>query len=126
VILDPLLKAATSHVESITVSRTGINPLLWLVGLVAPLAMVLAVVVGDNWLRVAFFCLAVALPAGAFAAYFVLLFLRPDMLQSEEYRLRREAIIIFKQGASPEILRAAGDLARLDSRTGDASKGEPT
>jgi hypothetical protein len=39
--LDRLLKTATSHVETIRVSRTGINPLLWLVGLVTPLAMAL-------------------------------------------------------------------------------------
>ena len=107
------------------VSRTGINPLLWVLAIVTPLALVLAEFASEGWLRIAMFVLAVAPPAVVFVAYFVLVFARPELLQSEEYRLRRDALIAFRQGASPEVLKAAAELARLDSRPAAGRKGEP-
>ena len=117
-ILDPLLKAATSHAESVKVTRTGISPLLWVVGLMALPALVLSAWIGQGWLSVAYFCFAGLLTFIAIGAYFVLLFARPEMLQSEEYRLRRDALLmIYKHGASPQTLKVTSELARLESGT---------
>lgn len=116
---DRLMKAATSHVETVKVSRTGINPLLWLVGLITPLSLFLSVWTGDFALRIALFVFAAAPPIVAIVAYFMLLFRRPEMLESEEYRLRRHELLIkYQHGDPPKPLEAAVEIARLESRTG--------
>ena len=116
--LDRLIKAATSHVETVKVTRTGINPMLWIVGLVTPGGMVLSVLTESPGLRVALFTLAALAPLLATVAYFVLLFRRPEMLESEEYRLRRYALFkAYKHGASPDTVEVTGEIARLESGT---------
>ena len=118
-IFAPFLRAATSHVESVKVTRTGINPLLWVLALMALPALVLSAWIGQGWLSGACFCFSALLTLVVIAAYFILLFRRPEMLQSEEYRLRHEALLmIYKQGASPETLKVTSELARLESGTG--------
>ena len=121
---DRLVKAATSHVETVKVSRTGVNPLLWLVGLITPLSLFLSVWTGDLALRIALFAFAALPPAVAIVAYFMLLFRRPEMLESEEYRLRRyELLIKYRHGDLPKSLEAAAENARLESRTGEGRRG---
>ena len=63
--IETLLRAATVHAESVKVSRTGINPLLWLVGLVTPLALALAAWTTDSMLRIALLAFAGLPPAVA-------------------------------------------------------------
>jgi hypothetical protein len=123
--LDRLIRAATSRIETVRVTRTGINPLLWLAGLVTIPALVLSVLTDNAGLRAALFAVGVLPPIAAIIAYFLLLFWYPDMLQSEEYRLRRHAMLIaFKHGATPEILQATAEIARLESGTAGVPKEE--
>ncbi|MGO9744266.1 MAG: hypothetical protein ACLPN5_22645 [Roseiarcus sp.] len=102
------------------VSRTGINPLLWLVGLITPPSLFFSVWTADSALRIVLFVFAATPPAVAIVAYFMLLFLRPEMLESEEYRLRRHELLIrYRHGDIPESLQATAEIARLESRTGE-------
>jgi len=110
--LDRLIGAATSHIETVRVSRTGVNPLLWLVGLVTVPALVLSVLTDNAWRSAALVAVGVLPPAVAIVAYFVILFRRHAML------------IAFKHGATPEILRATAEIARLESGTAGVPKEE--
>lgn len=55
--LEELIRTGLSRVDIIGVKRTAINPALWLVGLIAPLSLILVTVIGDHvapdtiWLR---------------------------------------------------------------------------
>jgi hypothetical protein len=62
----------------------------------------------------------------ALVAYFVLLLSRPEMLESEEYRLRRHAqLMSYERGASTEILDARKEALRLQSGKVSLDEGEP-
>ena len=123
--VDELIRGATSHAESVKVSRTGINPLLWLVGLITPLALALAAWTDDAPLRIALLAFAGLPPCVAIVAWFMLFFLRPQMLESEEYRLRQSAIRLLIDSAGDEkIVNAATQIARIESLLGGVGKGE--
>jgi hypothetical protein len=124
--LDDLVKAATSRVEAVRVVRTAINPLLWLVGLVTPLAVLAAALVGDLWMRVTFSVLAFLPVIAAIAAYFMCLIRAPDRLQSEEYRLLQHALkmVHYKQGAGAEIVDVAREVRRTESLPRGFSDGD--
>ena len=127
--LDRILSSATSHVESIRISRTGINPLLWIVGLVSPLAMTLCVLLvffgGDKGVlfAAAFLAIGVIPILIAACAYFMLFCRRPELLETAEYRLKRHAqIIAYEQGKSAEIMEAEPSFARLRSVDGEGDE----
>jgi hypothetical protein len=107
------------------VVRTAINPLLWLVGITTPLALVLGFLTTNPPVRIFLFGFATAIVAVAFVAYFLLLFRDPDRLQSEEYRLRQRALqMLYKQGASAEIVDVAREIPRTESLPRGFSNGE--
>jgi membrane protein YdbS with pleckstrin-like domain len=123
--LDDLIKAATSRVETVRVVRTAINPLLWLVGIVTPASLVLAVAVGETWIRAALFSLGALPVVVTIAAYFVLMFRGPDRLQSEEYRFRQRALqMLYRKGTSAEIVDAAREIVRIEKLPGGFGDGE--
>lgn len=110
--LDDLVRTVTSRVETVRVVRTAINPLLWLVGIVTPLSLVLAVAAGDALMRTAMLGLASLPVVVTIVAYFVLVFRDPDRLQSEEYRLRQRALqMLYKKGANAEVVDATKEIA---------------
>lgn len=120
-----IVRAAASGVDTVRVIRTAINPLLWLVGITTPLALVLGFLTPDPAARVFLFGFAAAIVAASFVAYFVILFRDPDRLQSEEYRLRQRALqMLYKQGASAEIVDVAREIPRTESLPGGFSDGE--
>ena len=51
--LEDLVRSASTRVEAVRVIGSAINPLLWLTGLVTPLALVLSIWASETWLRVA-------------------------------------------------------------------------
>jgi len=119
------MKAAISHVETVRVGRTGINALLWIVGLATPTGLAFSTITGNAALRWALFAVAVVPPTVAIIAWFVLLFRRPEMLESEEYRLQRYALFqAFRPGASPESLEASVEIARFETGTVGVQKKE--
>jgi hypothetical protein len=124
--LGDIVRGAVSGVDTVRVVRTAINPLLWVVGLTVPLSCVLAFLATDPLVRILFFGFAAVVLVVAFIAYFILLFRDPDRLQSEEYRLRQRALqMLYRQGASPEIVDVAREIPRserLPSGQGDGDK----
>jgi hypothetical protein len=123
--LEDIVRATASGADTVRVVRTAINPLLWLTVITAPLALVLAVLVGESSARVFLFAFAVAIVTATFVAYFVILFRDPDRLQSEEYRLRQRALqMLYKQGASAEIVDVAREIPRTESLPGAFSDGD--
>ena len=123
--LEDLVRAATTRVETVRVVRTAVNPLLWLVGIVTPLALILSIVAGDSWIRLALFALAAAPVVVTILAYFVLVYRDPDRLQSEEYRLRQRALqMLYRKGASAEIVDAAKEIVRTENLPGGFDDGD--
>lgn len=123
--LDDLVRTVTSRVETVRVVRTAINPLLWLVGIVTPLSLVLAVAAGDALMRTAMLGLASLPVVVTIVAYFVLVFRDPDRLQSEEYRLRQRALqMLYKKGANAEVVDATKEIARTEDLFGGFENGD--
>jgi uncharacterized membrane protein len=124
--LQDLVRATTARAETVRVVRTAINPLLWLDGIVTPLALVLAVVAsGSGGVQAALIVLAAIPVVVTIVAYFILLFRDPDRLQSEEYRLRQRALqILYRKGASAEIVDAATQIARMEKLSGGFHEGD--
>ena len=58
-------------------------------------------------------------------AYFVLVYRDPDRLQSEEYRLRQRALqMLYRKGASAEIVDAAKEIVRTENLPGGFDDGD--
>jgi hypothetical protein len=122
--LENIIRAAASGVDTVRVVRTAMNPLLWLVGITVPLALVLGFLSADLLVRVFLLGFAAVIVTAAFAAYFVILIRDPDRLQSEEYRLQQRALqMLYKQGVSPEIVDPAQEIARMESLPGGSAEG---
>jgi hypothetical protein len=112
-------------VETVRVIRTAINPLLWLVGIVTPVTLVLAVAVGETWTRAALLSLGAFPVVVTIVAYFVFMFRDPDRLQSEEYRLRQRALqMLYRKGASAEVVDAAREIVRTEKLPGGFGDGD--
>jgi hypothetical protein len=114
--LDDLIRTAMSRVDAVVVRRTAINPLLWLSGLVTPLSLVLAAVAADRQTALLLFCLASAPVLLTFVAYFIFMFWDPDRLQSEEFRIRQQALkMLRRKGDGAEIVEVAKHDLRIES-----------
>ncbi|MDE3175967.1 MAG: hypothetical protein KGM15_07665 [Pseudomonadota bacterium] len=81
----------------------------------------------SGWAFATVFAFFAAVPAlFAFVAYFVLLWRRPEMLESEEYRLKRHAqLTSYERGASTEILDARDEALRLQAGKVGLGEEEP-
>ena len=123
--LEDLLKASTARVETVRVVRTAVNPLLWLVGLVTPLSLGAAALIGESWMAVALFVLACLPVIFTIAAYFWYMFRDPDRLQSEEYRLRQVALqLLIAKNSDAKIVDTEKQLARIEDLLGGFGDGE--
>ncbi|HTE94611.1 MAG TPA: hypothetical protein VK678_14010, partial [Bradyrhizobium sp.] len=118
-------RTGLSRVDTIAVKRTAINPALWLVGLITPLSLVLTAIIGDQVARLILFCFAGAPVLFTFAVYVVFMFRDPDRLQSEEYRVRQQALrYLYKKGGSTEIVDIANQVARIETSQSRLGGGE--
>jgi hypothetical protein len=123
--LDELIRTGLSRVDTIAVKRTAINPALWLVGLVTPLSLALTAIVGDQIARLILFCFAAAPVLFTFVVYVALLYRDPDRLQSEEYRIRQQALrYLYKKGGSTEIVDIANQVPRIEASKPRLDDGE--
>jgi hypothetical protein len=60
-----------------------------------------------------------------FAVYVVFMFRDPDRLQSEEYRVRQQALrYLYKKGGSTEIVDIANQVARIETSKSRLDGGE--
>lgn len=96
--------------------RNALNPLLWMVALVAPTSWLAAYFFRDDSFLKYFFTALGSLPIfGTVIAYFIYMFRDPDRLQSEEYLLRQHAIqILYKKDATTEIVDIVNEAPRLE------------
>ena len=123
--LDEIIRTGLSRVDTIRVVRTAINPLLWLVGLTTPIAFIFAAVIGDQMIRLALLCFAAVPVLVTLVAYLVFMFRDPDRLQSEEYRIRQQALrILYKTGGNTEIVDIANQVIRVETSNPRTDRGE--
>lgn len=114
--LDELIRTGLSRIDTIAVRRTALNPALWMVGLISPLSLILAAFAADPLARLVLFCFAGAPLLFAMMAYLIWVFRDPDRLQSEEYRVRQQALrYLYKKGGSTEIVDVAKQAARIET-----------
>lgn len=97
------LKALTNRAAVVKVS-TALNPILWLTAVVTPTSLLAAVFSSDAIVQLAALCLAALPVAVAVLAYFIFLFRDPNRLQSEEFQLRQQELILLRKGDDAPIL----------------------
>jgi hypothetical protein len=101
--MQSLIKGAHHAAERLTV-KSALNPLLWLCGIVMPLSLAAAFYFDrSETLRV--FCgplvyVALGLVILTALAGLYLVIFRPDKLQSEDYQLRQQALLLIQQSST--------------------------
>jgi hypothetical protein len=89
------------------------------------LSLVLTAIVGDQLARSILFCFAAAPVLFTFVVYVVFMFRDPDRLQSEEYRVRQQALrYLYKKGGNTEIVDIANQVARIETSKSRPNRGE--
>jgi hypothetical protein len=123
--LEEIIRTGLSRVDTIAVKRTALNSALWLVGLITPLSLVLTAIVGDQVRQLIYFCFAAGPVLFAMVVYLVWMFRDPDRLQSEEYRVRQQALrYLYRKGGSTEIVDVANQVARIETSKSRPDGGE--
>jgi hypothetical protein len=123
--LEEIIRTGLSRVDTIAVKRTALNPALWLVGIITPLSLVPAAVSGDQATRLVLLCFAAVPVLFTIVVYLVFMFRDPDRLQSEEYRVRQQALrYLYKKGGSTEIVDVASQVARIETSKSQPDGGE--
>ena len=124
--VNELVKSATARVDKIRVRGTAMNPMLWLVGLVSPLALVLSFFAIDPVLRYISFGLGALMAFLGVIAYFIWAFLDPDRLQSEKYLLQKSAqAMLYQSRGSAATLETADGVPRVEQGKLDLDDGDP-
>lgn len=123
--LAEIIRTGLSRVDTIAVKRTALNPLLWMVGLVTPLALILTSITGDPVVRMGLLAFAAVPILFTMVVYLIWMFRDPDRLQSEEYRVRQQALqYLHKKGESDEIVDVANQVARIEKANFGPDDGE--
>ena len=123
--LEEIIRTGLSRVDTIAVKRTVLNPALWLVGLITPLSLVLTAIVSNQIVQLILFCFAAAPVIFSFAVYLVFMFRDPDRLQSEEYRVKQQALrYLYKKGGNTEIVDIANQVPRFETSKSRPDGGE--
>lgn len=125
--LEDAIRSFTSRAGVVRV-RNALNPLLWLCGLVTPTCWIAAYFFRDDpVLKYLLFGLGALSILSALVAYFVLMFRDPDRLQSEEFILRQQELLIISRSREglPQPIEAEGrelpNVIELESREGEPS-----
>jgi hypothetical protein len=96
-------------------TNSAMNPLLWLCGCSLPFT-----VWGAVWApypnSVIFLCLAAASILSAIAAYFIWMFRDPNRLQSEDYQLENQRMLLGDERAPGIILGGQSNVPNVASR----------
>jgi hypothetical protein len=106
--------------------NTALNPLLWLTAVVTPTGLIAAILSGSQHVQ-DFACLIAATPVCLTGlAYAILLFRDPDRLQSEQYQLKQQELILLRKGDETPILidqdKGLTKSEALGTKTGKARK----
>jgi hypothetical protein len=116
--MQPVINAAQKASERLAV-KSALNPLLWLCT-VPTTVLLTAAFFFDQSPTLRPFCsalvyvaLGVVVLTGLAGAYLVLF--RPDKLQSEEYQLRQQALLLIQQTSATQPINASAIAALLKS-----------
>jgi hypothetical protein len=114
-----LLKSAHDAAQRLTV-RSALNPLLWLCGISVPVFLGAAGYVERSEVLRAFcaplvyVALGLVMMTGLVGAGLAVF--RPDKLQSEEYQLRQQALLMIQQmGSVPQLIDPSNIVAIVKS-----------
>jgi hypothetical protein len=103
-----------SAVERIR-TNSAMNPLLWLCGCSLPFT-----VGGAVWAphpnNIIFMCLAAAAILSAIGAYFIWMFKDPNRLQSEDYQLENQRMLLGDERAPGVVLAGQANVPNVVSR----------
>ena len=119
-VLQQILKAAQRATEQLKV-KSALNPLLWLCTLPTTLLFAVAFLFDhSNTLRpfcgaIIWVALGIVVLTGLSAVYLVIC--QPDKLQSEEYQLRQQALLLIQQSGSATQPISATDIVTLIKST---------
>ncbi len=106
------LKALTNRAAVVKVS-TALNPMLWLAAVVTPASLLAAVFSSTPSIQLLALGLAASPVILAGVAYFIFLFRDPNRLQSEEFQLRQQELILLRKGdEAPILIDEAESLTR--------------
>lgn len=112
--LDEMVRTSLTRLETVRV-KTALNPLLWLVGLTTPLALLAASVVPDQAVRLALLAFAALPVVATISAYIYFAIKDPDRLQSEEHLIRQRALqILGRKGETSEIVEIVNQVPRIE------------
>jgi len=108
--MQSLIKGAQHAAERLTV-KSALNPLLWLCGILTPVLMTAAFFF-DRSETLRAFCgplvfVALGLVSLTVVAWFYLALFRPDKLQSEEYQLRQQALLLIQSNTTTQAIDPA-------------------
>ncbi len=117
--MDSLLKSTQDAAQRLTV-KSALNPLLWLCGISVPTLLGAAWVFDrSDTLRglcapLVYVALGLVIMTGFVGAGLAVF--RPDKLQSEEYQLRQQALLVIQQvGSTPRGIDSASIVAIVKS-----------
>jgi hypothetical protein len=125
-ILYETIKSWTSRAGVVRV-RNALNPLLWAAGVLTPMSWIAAYAFRDDAILKYVLVALCALPVLAtLGSYLYFMFRNPDRLQSEEFVLRQqELLIVSRSGDGPRPIESEGrelpNVAELEPGEGEPS-----
>lgn len=123
--LEELIRTASTRAGTVRV-RNALNPLLWTVAWATPVCFLAAYALRDETILRYGLAILGALPIlMTFIAYFNFMLRDPDRLQSEEYRIKQEAIqVLQRKGRGSDIVDIAREVPRIEKVHPRSSHGE--
>jgi hypothetical protein len=94
-------RLSASHAEKIK-TNSAVNPLLWLAALVLPTSILGAYFLPDY--RLFFVSTILVVIAAPIIAYFIWMFKEPNRLQSEDYQLAHQKMLLLGDDRHPGIV----------------------
>ena len=103
-IIEKLVSNAQTAASRLRV-RSALNPMLWLSGIISPVAFLFGYLFrGVEPICTIFVCIGAAPIAATIGGFFYFMIVAPEKLQSEEFQLRQQSLEIIKQkGSSIEL-----------------------
>ncbi|MDP3458813.1 MAG: hypothetical protein Q8S09_06010 [Hyphomonas sp.] len=117
------LSRMARSIRSLT-TNSAVNPLLWLVGLFAIPAMIVAASSDDVWLQVSLIVLIGLVVIAPIIGYFFFALSDPRRLHSEHYQLKSEALEIVSKGGKRVTLDAVASIANPEVKSLPGTSGD--
>jgi hypothetical protein len=121
---DDTIKNRTSRAGVVRV-RNALNPLLWALAVITPLAFFAAYFFRDDVvLKYGLIAFGMLPFLSMMIAYFVLLFGDRDRLQSEEFVLRQQELMFYRKGEGGRVVPRSDEAPRIEKHRLSKPDGE--